>query len=259
MTFEEEFEKSQEEQASRNSSTSDFYKFFIGDHVMRIMTLPVKKESRYGYGICYPGAKYCDPVAIEEEFQKKMEAYGEEFEKARKAGATQAELKQIKKPSRANIGLKWSVWAMVRSTVTKDKQGKTHVEPVNELKIVDLPNTIAQSLYNLKVDKDMGTAFSDFPMPYDVKVTVTQKKVKGTPTPKDIEYALVAGQLRKDVSELELADLEKKTPVNQIIERMQEKQREKDEGGAEGEDDSEEPGSGSSYPKDDINPDDIPF
>lgn len=253
MTFEEEFEKSQEEQASRNSSTSDFYKFFIGDHVMRIMTKPEKKESRFGYGICYPGAKYCDPVAIEEEFQKKMEAYGEEFEKARKAGATQADLKQIKKPSRANIGLKWSVWAIVRST--RDKKG--HVEPVNELKIVDLPNSVAKSLYNLKIDKDMGTDFKEFPMPYDVKITVTQKKVKGTPTTKDIEYSLTPGQLRKDVSELELADLEKKTPVNQIIERMQEKQREKDEGGAS--DDDADEGGGSSYPKDDIDPDAIPF
>ena len=136
MSFEDDFEKSQEEMESRNRSTSDFYKFFIGDHVMRIMTLPVKKETRFGYGICYPGATYCDPNAIEEEYQKKMEAYGEEFEKARKGGATEKELKQIKKPSRANIGVKWSVWALVRTTSTKDKQGKTHVEQVNELKIV---------------------------------------------------------------------------------------------------------------------------
>lgn len=252
MSFDTEFEKHQEESASRNQSTSDFYKFFIGEHVMRIMSEPVKKESRYGYGICYPGAKYCDPNLMEQEFQEKMEAYGQDVERARQAGASQEALKKIKKPTRSNTSVKWSVWALVR--VTKDSKGRT--EQVNELKIVDLPNGVAESLYNLKRDKDMGTDFSEFPMPYDVKIVVTQKKVKGTPTAKDIEYSLVAGQLRKEVTQVELDDLEKKTPVQQIIERMQEKKRTEDEGGG----DAEEEGShGIEYPKDDINPDDIPF
>lgn len=257
MSFEDEFEKSQEEMASQNRSTSDFYKFFIGDHIMRIMSKPEKKTSRYGYGTCYPGASYCDPNVMEAEFQKKMEAYGEEFEKARKAGATEKELKMIKKPTRSNISVKWSVWALVRRTVTVNRQTKKpEIHEVNELKIVDLTNGLAESLYNLKKDKDMGTAFDEFPMPYDVKISVTQKKVKGTPTPKDIEYALVPGQQRKDVTEQELDDLSKKTPVIQIIERMQEKAREQAEGGAS---DDDESSGAPEYPKDDINPDDIPF
>lgn len=259
MSFDDDFEKSQEEMASQNRSTSDFYKFHIGDHIMRIMSSPVKKMSRFGYGTCYPGASYCDPDVMEAEFQKKMDAYGEEFEKARKGGATEKELKMIKKPSRSNISVKWSVWAIVRRTVAKNRQtGKQEVHEVNELKIVDLTNGLAESLYNLKKDKDMGTNFEEFPMPYDVKISVTQKKTRGTPTPKDIEYALVPGQQRKDVTAVEMADMEKKTPVQQIIERMQEKARDQAEGGAS--DDSEETHSGGiEYPKDDINPDDIPF
>ncbi len=238
MSFEDDFEQHQKE----TQSVSEFYKFSIGDHVMRIMSEPIKKASRFGFGVCYPGAPYCDPAVLESEYQKKMEEYGEEVEAARKKGATERDLKAIKKPSRSNINVKWSVWALIRKT--------------GDFAIVDLPNGVAEALLALKKDKDMGTSFDSFPMPYDVKVVVTRKKV-ANPGPKDIEYSLVAGQIRKEVTEVEIAEFEKKAPLSQIMERMQAKAKEKFE--AEGGDQPEEHHGGIEYPKDDINPDDIPF
>jgi hypothetical protein len=250
-------EMAQASQQRQSSSSSEFYKFGVGEHVMRIMTRPVRKESRYGYGVCYPGAPYCDPAVIDAEHEKKMEAYGTEVEEARKRGATKDELKRIKKPSRANLELKWSVWAYVRTF--KDEKGK--VEPINELRIVDLPHGVSESLLALKTDKDMGTAFDGFPMPYDIKVTKKKKDMKGRPwTPKDVEYSLTAGQIRKDVTEEEVFELEKKQPIQQIIERMGEKAREKfEDGGESAYEDSGGGHSGVEYPQVDINPDDIPF
>lgn len=237
MSFEDEFEQHQKETAS----TSEFYKFGIGDHVMRIMSEPVKKAQRFGYGVCYPGAPYCDPAVLEAELQKKMEAYGNEVEVARKGGATEKDLKRIKKPTRSNVSVKWSVWGLIRKT--------------GEFAIVDLPNGVAEALLNLKRDKDMGTGFAGFPMPYDVKIIVTRKKV-ANPGPKDIEYSIVGSQTRKNVTEEEKLAFEKKAPISQILERMQAKAKEKFEGGDDA--DAEHHG-GVEYPKDDINPDDIPF
>lgn len=247
MSWEDEMAEANKQRQS--SSTSDFYKFPVGEHVMRIMTKPVRKESRYGYGICYPGASYCDPAKIEEEMQEKMKAYDEECAKVKAKGG---DVKKVKKPSRPNIGLKWSVWALVRGF----KNEKGVVEQINELKIVDLPHGVSESLLALKMDKDMGTNFDEFPMPYDVKITVKKKDTKGRAwTPKDIEYSLTAGQKRSDIAQDDLDELEKKTPVQQIIERMQEKKREDDEGNGGAQEES----GGIDYPKDDINPDDIPF
>lgn len=257
MTWQEDMEKADEERQS--SSVSDFYKFGIGQHLMRVMTVPVKKESRFGHGICYPGAKFCDPNEMKLEYEKKMEKYGEEVEAARKGGATQKELKSIRKPSMGNTTLKWSVWALVRTY----RNEKDQVEQINELKIVDLSHTISQQLLALSKDKDMGTNFDSFPMPYDIKIIVKKKDTKGRAwTPKDVEYSLVAGQTRRACTQQELDDMEKKTPIDQIIERMQEKQREEDgQGewdGAAGQDVDNHSG-GIEYPTDDINPDDIPF
>lgn len=246
MSFDEEYEQHEKESAS----TSDFYKFAIGDHIMRIMTEPVKKASRYGHGICYPGAPYCSPEVIEKEYEEKMEVYGREVEEARKKGATEKDLKKIKKPSRANINVKWVVWAFVRIQIIKGKAFE-----VNDFKVVDLSNTVAGALYSLKNDAHMGTGFKEFPMPYDVKISVTQKKM-ANPTPKDIEYSLVAGQKMIPVSD-DLKDvLSKKITIPDLMERMYAKQKERTEGPG----DSDDGGStGIDYPQEEINPDDIPF
>ena len=251
-SWEDDMKKASEERQT-SGGASEFHKFAVGEHVMRIMTRPVRKESRYGHGICYPGAPYCNPEILDAEYQKKMEAYGEEVERARKGGATERDLKAIKKPTRTNIELKWSVWALVRTF--KDEKGR--LEQVNEFRIVDLPHGVSEGLLALKQDNDMGTAFDAFPMPYDIKITKKKKDMKGRPwTPKDVEYSLTAGQLRKEPTEMELEELAKKVPIQQIIDRMGEKARERFEGGEGGSDDH---GGGVDYPTTDINPDDIPF
>lgn len=237
MSFEDEFEQTRKEM----QSTSDFYKFAVGDHVMRIMTEPVKKASRFGYGMCYPGAPYCDPAKIEGEYQEKIAAYELEVNAAKMAKKPERDIKAIKKPSRANISVKWSVWALIRKT--------------GEMAIVDLPNGVAEKLLGFKRDADMGTAFDGFPMPYDVKIVVTRKKV-ANPTPKDIEYDIVASQKHSEATDEELALLERKTPVSQIFDRMNAKAQENFEGGV-GE--TDEHSGGVEYPHVDINPDDIPF
>lgn len=247
MSFEEDFETTQKEM----SSTSDFYKFKVGAHVMRIMSEPVKKAQRFGYGVCYPGAPYCDPAALQKEFDDKQQEYADAMKAARAKGASERELKAIKKPSRSNISVKWSVWALVRSFTPEKGSAIT----IGELAIVDLPNGVAEKLLGFKRDKDMGTSFDGFPMPYDVKVVVTRKKV-ANPGPKDIEYDIVASQKHADVTDDELAMMEKKTSVADIVERMGVKAKEKFEGGGG---DENETSGGVEYPKDDINPDDIPF
>lgn len=220
---------------------------------MRIMTEPVKKISRYNHGICYPGAPYCDPEALQKEYDEKLEIYGAEVEAARAHGATKEELKKIKKPTTANLSVKWEVWALVRGFT--DPKGRR--DPINDLKIVDLPNKIAEKIYNLKRDKEMGTNFDGFPLPYDVKIVVSRKKV-ANPGPKDIEYDLIASPKRVEVTEAEKMQLEKKTPISQILERMYEKQREQTEGTGGGGDEQSSSG-GIEYPTDDIDPNDIPF
>lgn len=246
------WEKDMEEhQQQQSRSTSDFYSFGIGAHYMRIMTAPVKKASRFGHGICYPGATYCDPAIIEKEYEQKMEEYGENIEAARKNRATMESLKRIKKPTRPNIEVKWTVWAYVRKTIDE----KERAEGVNELRIVDLPNSISAKLLELKRDTDMGSGFDGFPMPYDVKITKSKKKVKGTWTPKDVEYDLLAGTKREPIAEHIVIELEKKITIADLFERMYAKQQERTESGGDG---GEESG-GHDYPQEEINPDDILF
>lgn len=243
MSFEEQFEAAQKEMGS----TSEFYKFTVGRHVMRIMSEPQKKASRFGHGICYPGAPYCDPAVLQKEWEQKAQAYAEECKLARDKGATERDIKLIKKPSRPNISVKWSVWALIRAT--------------GELAIVDLPNGVAEKLLGFKRDEDeMGTAFEAFPMPYDVKIVVTRKKV-ANPGPKDIEYDIVPGTKHTEVTEAESALLAQKVPIEQIIERMNAKAQEKYQSEADGYDGipTEEQGGHIEYPQEDINPDDIPF
>lgn len=234
MSFADEFEKTEKERGG----TSEFYKFKIGDNVMRIMTEPVKKESRFGYGICYPGAPYCDPAVMEQEWKEKQEQYEADVAKAKEAGR---DPKLVKKPSRPNTNVKWTVWGLVRAT--------------GELAIVDLTNSVAEKLLNFMRSDEYS--FKAFPMPYDINIKVTKKKV-ANPGPKDIEYDVIASRKDTPVTEEELKELERKAPISQIMERMQAKQKERFEsGGADADEHSS--GPGIEYPKDDINPDDIPF
>ena len=79
----------------------------------------------------------------------------------------------------------------------------------NKIKFAELPLSINYSLNDLQEDSDF--AFSDFPMPYDVKITHDPKN----PDPK-AKYRLVASPNREDITQedstaLEAA-MEKMTP-----------------------------------------------
>ena len=74
-SWEDDMQKANEQRQS-SGGASEFHKFSVGEHVMRIMTKPIRKESRFGYGLCYPGAPYCNPDLLEAEYDKKMVTYG---------------------------------------------------------------------------------------------------------------------------------------------------------------------------------------
>ena len=221
MSFEEEMEKA----GSEMGGTSDFYKFREGDNKMRILTEPTIQVSRFGYGICYEGAPYCKADAMEAEYQKKIQ-------EAKAAGKTEDEIKKIKRPM---LTKKWMAWAIDRAT--------------GKLILVTLPYGVAKTLGEFKASDEAG--FSAWPMPYDVNI---KAKNAGKVT---VEYQFIASQKLYPVTEAELEDLAKKTSVEQILDKMKTKAREKVEGVATTaqSDDSHDVDN----VEDNINPEDIPF
>lgn len=229
MGFKDDMENYQKETAGDGG----FYKFTLGDHRMRVFSEPVRKDSRFGYGICYPGAVYCDPVALKKENDEKIAKYNEDVKAALAAGATK---ESVKKPSLSNVGTKWSVWALIRKT--------------GDFSIVDITSSVAQKIYDFMSSDEYK--FESFPMPYDITIQVTQKKVKN-PTKKDIEYDVLPARANTPITDEETLAFEKLTPVAQIIGKMQAKQKDKMENGG---DQSSAP---IDYPEEDINAEDIPF
>lgn len=117
-----------------------------------------------------------------------------------------------------------------------------------KVKIGELPLSISYAINDLQQDSDF--AFSEFPMPYDVKITYDPNNKD----PKAI-YRLVASPKQEPLTEEEKAalaqEMEFETP-EQYVEKKKQRQRDKKEAGASS-------GTSVEYPKDDINPDDIPF
>ena len=250
-----EFEKEFQETEQERAVSGGFYKFVPGNHVMRLMSEPVKKASRFNYGLCFPGAPYCDPAVMRKEYDEKMADYNAQVKAAKAAGKTERDIKEIKKPSAPNVSVKWSVWALVRRQEIDKK-----VMDVNTLMIADLPHSVMTKIMTMKADEDMGTAFKGWPMPYDVKVVVKKKDTKGRAwTAKDVEYDVIASTKHTPLTNEESEDLAKETPMRQILEKMQEKARVKfeSEGGEVSNDGND--GGGIDYPTDNSNPDDIPF
>lgn len=116
-----------------------------------------------------------------------------------------------------------------------------------KVKMAELPLSISYSLNDLQEDTDF--AFEDFPMPYDVKITYDPDN----DDPK-AKYRLVASPKQEsltDEEETDLAEKMKKQTPEQYVETKKNKQKEK--GGVS------RPNSDVEYPKEEINPDDIPF
>lgn len=220
------FDKEMDAAGKEMGGGGDWYKFKEGDNKMRILTEPTIKVSRFGYGICYEGAPYCQKATLDKDLE-------EAKQKAKATGNKDWAKATIKMP-----GKKWCAWAIIRG-----KEG-------DEFAIIELPYGVSKSLLELMKSDEAG--FKGWPMPYDINI-----KAKGAGK-LTVEYTLIPDRKNSEVTVAELEELAKCTPVTQILDRMKDKQRQKIEGG--GASAEAESGSGSiDYPAEDINPDDIPF
>lgn len=206
-------------------SDGDWVKFKEGDNRMRILSEPTIKVSRFGHGICYEGAPYCQKVTLDKEL-------ADAKEKAKAEGKKDWDKITIKMPSK-----KWCAWAILRG-----KDGGA-----NTFGIVELPYGVSKTLRELMDSDEAG--FKSFPMPYDINI-----KAKGAGS-MGVEYTVIASRTSSEVTDEERIDFEKLTPVSQILDRMKDKQRQKTDGGSS----ASTEGKKVEYPREDINPDDIPF
>jgi hypothetical protein len=214
-----------EQSVDEARSGGDFFKFKEGANRLRIMSEPLIKVFRFGYGICYEGAPYCQKATLDKEL----------------AEAKALAKSQGKDPSKVAIKMpskKWECWAIVRG------DGK---EIKDKFAIVDFPYGVSKDLRELMGSDEGG--FKSFPMPYDINI-----KAKNAGT-FDVEYTLIANRSNTDLTEEELAEYAKLTPISEILERMKDKKRKEVEGTSGGTEDS----GTVEYPEEDINLDDIPF
>lgn len=82
-----------------------------------------------------------------------------------------------------------------------------------EFKILTVGRGILKALAALKVDSEY--AFDEFPMPYDVNIKNTGEG--------PARYSITPARKNTELTEAELADLETKTPIAEIISKMKDK------------------------------------
>lgn len=214
MGFEDEVDEANKE--TRHGG--GYYTMKEGDNKLRILTEPKKKVSRWGYGICYEGAPYCSKEQLEKEYQEKIQA-------------ALAEGKKADDVDRVSLSIKFMCWAWDIAD--------------NRVVLLEIPLGIANTMIENKKSEEAG--WDGWPMPYGINI-----KAKGAGK-KTVKYELINSRTNSEVPEEIMAELEKQTPVEQILEKQKAKQKEKVEGGGipqEGVPD---------YPEEDINPEDIPF
>lgn len=124
------------------------------------------------------------------------------------------------------IATKGWAWAVIRSTGT--------------VKVIKLAPTILRQLAELKSDPEW--AFDSFPMPYDINV-----KAKGAGS-KEVEYSIVASKNTTPVTEEEMAQLNKKKTIPDLVASIAAKQAGKSASTERAE-----------YPSNDISPDEMGF
>ena len=116
-----------------------------------------------------------------------------------------------------------------------------------KIKMAELPLSVSYSINDLQEDSDF--AFSEFPMPYDVKI----KYDPDNEDPK-AKYRLQPSPKHTPITDEEQAGLEAAMKVetpDQYVEKKKER--------AKGKGEPVSTGSGIEYPTEEINPDDIPF
>ncbi len=117
------------------------------------------------------------------------------------------ERQEFLKDKSNSLNLKGWAWAIVRET--------------GELKIVQFGKTILGQL--LAYRKDPDYAFEDMPMPYDIDV-----KAIGAGT-KEVEYTVVPARSNSEVTNEEMAGLNKKKKISDIVGAIIDKQSGKSE------------------------------
>lgn len=217
MSFEEEFDQAQKDMGSQQGS---FFKFKKdGTYKFRIMSEPVKKVSRWGHGICYEGAPYCQKDVLDKEYE----------EAKAKAKAEGKDPNDVRYPS---LSIRWMTWAYLYND--------------SSFVIFDMPNPIASEIRAFQSSDEYK--FTEWPMPFDVSITV---KNAGKTT---VEYSVLAARQNTEIPADIMEEFAKQTPIQQIKEKLQAKQKDKTEGRVTaGQADPIE------YPQDDINAEDIPF
>lgn len=228
MGFREEFD---EHQSQMNKG--DFFKYKKdGNYKFRIISEPLKKVSRFHYGICYEGAPYCSNDAIDADWEKAKA----------KAKAEGGDVKKVKRPG---LSIKWMTWA--------------YSYDAKEFVILEMTNDVATKIRVFMDSDDYG--FKTFPMPYDININV---KNAGTI---EAEYTVLAARNNTEISPDLVAEIEKLTPIDQVKERMQAKARDRYESGvsADKEFSDDAPKTGKTMRDvqndvdEEIDPNDIPF
>lgn len=201
------------ETETKQSNGDDFYKLVEGSNRMRILTTFVKVKTLNRRG------KYAGMF------------FGSDAEEKRLFEETETGADGKKKPVNS-ISTKGWAWAVVRGAAKDGSQ--------DELKIVQLSKKVLGQLTALKAQPDYE--FDGFPMPYDITINA-----KGAGT-KEVEYTVIGARQSTEVTEREMAELNKRKPIQDIVQRIYEKQENKKA--------DEKP---LEYPSDEVNPEDIPF
>lgn len=127
--------------------------------------------------------------------------------------------------------------------------------PEPTLKIFKMPNTIADIIINYQYDEDWK--YDEVPMPYDIKVNAIGAGLK------EVKYTVTPRPTRTTIDPKFIEQLEKATPITDLIKRMKEKNAAahgKTLPGTESTEHLEQTAQAMpDYPEEEINPEDIPF
>jgi len=126
----------------------------------------------------------------------------------------------------------------------------------DKMKLYNMPHKAFQQI--VAYQKDPEWAFSDVPMPYDINLHA--KNAGST----DVVYTIIPSPKQVPLEEAELAEVEKLTPTDIIVEKMKDKERKAVSGEAPSKPVTNLKNPSGlpetiEYPADEINLDDIPF
>lgn len=202
---------------AQNNYPSDFYKMVEGANRMRILTDFVEVRSKND------GKKFEGLSSFTDQEEKKWIDGGALNDKGY--------------PVRRISTQGWA-WAIIRNAKDGD-----------ELKIVKFGSTILGQLVALR--HNVEYAFDTMPMPYDITVNAT-----GAGT-KEVEYTVTPARQNTDVTEAEMAKLNKKKTIATIVQAIKDKQDGKTPVKTETE--ADKSFAKVDYPAEEINAEDIPF